>query len=112
MYPCDLVVLRVRVVVPVLGASNLVAVRQHRNALRERQRGDEAPNDAEAPLDDRLVVGVTFDAPIAANVVVGAVAVVLAVRLVVLPLVAHEIVKRESIVRRDEVDAGVCATAA
>ncbi len=52
------------------------------------------------------IVGRTFDAVIPRIVVVGAVLVVFAVRLVVLFVVADNIVQREAVMGRDEIDAG------
>ena len=49
------------------------------------------------------VVGAALDAAVPAVVVVGAVAVVLAVGLVVLAVVGHQVVQREAVVRGDEV---------
>ena len=54
---------------------------------------------------DRGIVGGAFDAAIPASVVVGAVAVLLAVRLVVLLVVGDQIVQGEAVVTGDEVDA-------
>ena len=48
-----------------------------------------------------------LDAPVATHVVVVAVAILFAIRLVVLLLIADEVVERVAIVRRDEVDARV-----
>ena len=50
-------------------------------------------------------VGRPFDAVVVAVVVVVAVAVAFAVGLVVLFLVADQVVQREAVVRRDEIDA-------
>ena len=51
------------------------------------------------------IVGRAFDTAVPASVVVGAVAVVLAVRLVVLAVVGDEVVEGEAVVTGDEVDA-------
>src|SRR5436305_2038451 len=61
---------------------------------------------------DRGVVGLPFGAAVPAQVVVVAVAVLFAVRVVVLVVVADEIHQREPVVRGDEVDARVRLTAA
>ena len=87
--PGDLVVLAPGVVVAVLGAAELVAAEQHRHALREEQRGEEVALLAPAQLDDLGVVGLALDAAVPRAVVVGAVAVVLAVGLVVLLVVGR-----------------------
>ena len=85
--PGDLVVLAVRVVVPALGAAELVAADRHRDALREEQRRQEVALLARAQRVHRRVVGRPLDPAVPAVVVVGAVVVVLAVRLVVLLVV-------------------------
>jgi hypothetical protein len=51
------------------------------------------------------IVRRTFHAAVPASALVGAVAVVLAVRLVVFAIVGDKIVQGEPVVRRDEVDA-------
>ena len=107
MHPGGFVVLSVGVVVAALGSPDLVAVRQHRNALRERERGDEVAHDAKAHVEDLWIVRLALYTPIAADVVVVAVAILLAVGLVVLLLVAHEVVERVPVVRRHEVDARI-----
>ena len=55
----------------------------------------------------RPIIGVALGAPVAADIVVRAVAVFFAVRLVVLLLVAHEVVQRVAVVCHDEVHACV-----
>src|SRR5687768_17760259 len=60
---------------------------------------------------DRILCRWPFDSAIPAAVVVGAVAVRLVVRLVVLALVAHQVLEREAVVRGDEVDARARAAA-
>ena len=103
--PGDLVVLAVGVVVAALGAPDLVAAQQHRHALRQEQRRQQVPHLPVAQRDDPGIVGLALGAVVPGLVVVRAVLVVLAVRLVVLVAVADEIVQREAVVRGDEVDA-------
>ena len=102
--PRDLVVLAPRVVVAALRARELVAAEQHRHALREEQRREEVPLLPRAQRVDVRIVGRPFDAAVPRAVVVGAVAVVLAVRVVVLLVVRDEVAQREAVVRGDEVD--------
>ena len=105
--PRDLVVLAVGVVVAVLRAADLVAAEQHRHALRQQQRRQEVAHLAVAQREDLRVVGRPFGAAVPRAVVALAVAVVFAVRLVVLLVVGDEIAQREAVVRGDEVDARV-----
>ncbi len=56
--------------------------------------------------EDRRVVGRPFDAMVERTVHIGAVAVLLAVRLVVLDVVGDEVVECEAVVGGDEVHAG------
>src|SRR5262249_35112786 len=55
--PGELVVLAVAVIVAVLRAAQLVAVTDHRHALRQQQRGDEIALLASAQFVDLRVVG-------------------------------------------------------
>ena len=92
--------------------ADLVAGQQHRNALREDQRGQKRPLLLLAQLDDLRIVGRPFGAAVPTVVVVGAVAIFFAVGFVVLLVVGHQVVEREAVVAGDEVDAGVRPAAA
>ena len=84
--------------------AELVAAEQHRHALREEERRQEV---AHLPVAQRVhggVVGRPLGAAVPAAVVVGAVAVPLPVRLVVLLVVRDEVGEREAVVGGDEVD--------
>ena len=87
----SLVVLAVDVVVAALGAAELVAVREHRHALGQQQRGDEVALLPLAQRVDLAVVGRALDAAVPRPVVALAVAVVLAVGVVVLLVVGDEV---------------------
>ena len=111
VHPRDLVVLRVPVVVAVLGPTELVARDDHRYALRHQQRREQVASLTRTQLDDLRGVGGALDAAVPRTVVVGAVAVVLAVGHVELVLVGDHVGESETVVRGDEVDAGVGSTA-
>ena len=102
--PARRVVLAVGVVVAALRAAELVAAEQQRDPFGQQQRGEEVAPLARPQGEHRGVVGRALDAAVPAAVVVGAVAVVLAVGLVVLGVVADEVGEREAVVDRDEVD--------
>ena len=102
--PRDLVVLAVRVVVPLLRAPDLIPTEQHRHTLRQQQRGQQVAALAGPQGEDRRVVGRPLDAAVPRAVVGLAVAVVLAVRVVVLLVVRDEVGQREAVVGGDEVD--------
>ena len=70
------------------------------------QRGDEVALLPRPQGEDVEVVGRALDAEVHRAVVVRAVLVVLAVGLVVLALVRHQVAQREAVVGRDEVDRG------
>src|SRR5262245_49796067 len=82
--PRDLVVLAPRVVVASLRAAPLVSAEQHWDALRQEQRRQEVALLTCAERVHLRVVGRALDAAVPRPVVVGAVPVSLAVRLVVL----------------------------
>ena len=102
--PGQCAVLRVGIVVAALRAPELVAHRQHRRAARQQQRGEQVADVARAAGANGDVGRRALDAVIPGMVGVGAVAVVLAVRLVVLGRVGDEVGEREAVVRGDEVD--------
>src|SRR5690606_1964368 len=103
--PRNLVVLAVRVVVPTLRASEFVAVDEQRRALREDQRCQEIAFLAAPPRKNRFVIGRPLRTEVPRAVVTLAVATFLTVRFVVLLVVGDQIVEREAIVCRDEIDA-------
>ena len=103
--PRDRVVVAVRVVVAALGAPDLVAHEQHRRARGEQREHEQVLDLARAERLDRGIVRRTLDAAVPAQVLVVAVAAVLAVRLVVLRVVRDEVLEREPVVAGDEVDA-------
>src|SRR3546814_4377376 len=71
--------------------SELVAAEQHRHAAREQERGEQVLDLPQTHRLDARVVRSAFRAVVLAVILVEAVAVTLAVRLVVLARVAHEI---------------------
>src|SRR5439155_6055888 len=83
----------------------LVAHPDHRQTECWHRGGEEVLHLAVPELLDGGIAGGAFDATVPAPVVVGAVAVLLAVRLVVLPVVRDQIVEREAVVTGHEVDA-------
>ena len=109
--PARLVVLAVRVVVAPLGAAELVPAEEHRHASGDGEGQQEVLDLPPAHRLDGRVVGFAFDAVVRAEVLVGAVPIVLAVGLVVFPRVADQIVQREAVVAGDEVDAALRALA-
>ena len=88
-----------------LGAPHLVAHPDHGDAEREQRDRQEVLHLAVSQRLDIRGVGRALDTAVPAPVVVRAVAVVLPVRLVVLGLVGDEVVEREAVVTRHEVDA-------
>ena len=108
--PGEFVVLAVGVVVAVLGAADFVPRKQHGYALRQHQGDEDVALLARAQGQDIGVVGGAFYTAVPGAVVVGTVAVVLAVGFVVLVLVGHQVAQGEAVVGGDEVDAGIWIT--
>src|SRR5208282_3481324 len=94
------------VVVAPLGASHLVAREQHRDSLRQQQRGQEVALLPGPQREHGLVVGGTFGAAVPGPVVIAAVPAVLAVGLVVLVVVGDQVGQGEAVVAGDEVHRG------
>src|SRR5919112_3587718 len=95
----------VRVVVAGLYASQFVTVRDHGHALRKGQGCQEISFDAVPhPHDVRGSAGSLYP-PIPTPVLIGSIAILLAICLIVLGVIADEIVQSEAIVAGYEVDA-------
>ena len=105
--PTDLIVLAISVIVSVLCSAPFVAAAEHRHALRKKQRRQKIPTLTFAQRVDLRVVSRTFDAAIPRLVIVVTVAVVVAVRSVVLLVVADQVGQRETIVRGNKIYARV-----
>src|SRR3546814_9426797 len=97
VYPTDLVVLAVGVVVAVLTAPEFVAGQQKWRAVCEDERCQHVPFLTFAQFHDRRILGRPFHAVIPAVVGVVAVMIALAVRLVVLVVVGSPVVQREAV---------------
>src|SRR5262249_61326475 len=89
--PADVVVLAVGVVVAALRAADLVALAEHGDALGEGEAGEQVARETVAQANHVRPLRLALDAPIVAPVGVAAVVVVLAVGLVVLALVTHQV---------------------
>src|SRR6185436_12173757 len=103
--PADLIVLAVSVVVALLRAAEFVTRLQHRYTLRDDQRREQVADLALAQLHHGGIFGRTFDAAIPAEIVVVAIAIFFAIRIVVLVVVSGRIVQREAVVTGHIVDA-------
>src|SRR6185437_8728732 len=109
--PARFVVLAIGIVVSALRAAELVAAHQHRYAARDEQGQQEIPDLALAYQLDAGIFRRALDAVILAEILVAAVAAAFAVRFIVLAAITNEVVKRESIVAGDEIDASFRAFA-
>ena len=103
--PVGLVVLTIGVVVAALCAPHLVTHEHHRHPRGQHGHGEEVLHLSRPQPVDVGIFGRPFHSTVPASVVVGAVAIVLAVRLVVFPVVGNEVVQGEPVVTRHEVDA-------
>ena len=102
--PRDVVVLAVGVVVAILCSAELIPSQQHGYAGGEQKSGQEVAHLALTHCGDGRVVRGALEAVVVRPVVIGAVAIVLAIGVVVLAVVGDEIGNRESVMRGDEVD--------
>ena len=102
--PGDLVVLAIRVVVAVLRVAEFVSCEQHGRAKRENERAEHVHARTFACALDAEVVGGALHAEVGGMVHVRAVVVVLAIRLVVLVVVAGEVGQCKAVVRADVID--------
>jgi hypothetical protein len=111
VHPAKRVVLAISIVVAVLAVADLVPGQQQRHALRQHHARQQIAPQLPPQLENVGIVRRPFDPAIGTVVVVGAVAIVLAVGLVVLALVADEVGQGETVVDGDVVDARARAAA-
>src|SRR5204862_551402 len=105
--PTTLVVLAISTVIPALGSPQLVSAAKHRHPLREKQSRQEIPALPIAQSIDLRIFGWSFHPAIPRQIIVVAVAIIVAVQLVVFFVVADQLTQRESVMGDDEVDAGI-----
>ena len=110
--PADLIVLAVSVIVSVLRSAPFVTAAEHRHALRKKKGRQKIPALTFAQFVDLRVIGWTFHAAVPGLIVIVAVSVVVPVQFVVLLIVADQVGQRETVVRSDEIDAGIRAAPA
>ena len=110
--PCDRIVLCIGVVVAGLRTTELVARRQHDGSPRIKQGRQQCFQVHRPPRLHRGIVRLAFDTAVPREILVVAVAIVLAVGGVVLALVRDEIDEREPVMGGEEADASRCVAAA
>src|ERR1035438_3965396 len=103
--PTQVVVLAVGVVVAALATPHLVAHDKHGHTAGQHQSSEKVLHLPVTKTLDYGVVRRTFHAAVPASVLLRSVPVVLAILLIVLVVVGDDIVERESVVARNEVDA-------
>src|SRR5215469_13908562 len=103
--PANFIVLTIGIVVAVLGSPALVAHQKHWKAKRENRDSQEILDLAIPQFLNGRVVARALDTAVPTPIVIGAIAVILAVGLVVLIVVRSQVVQRESVVTCYEVHA-------
>src|ERR687892_2175523 len=106
MEPGELVILAIRVVVPLLRLAELVAGQEHGDALRHHQRRQEIALLLPAQGVDGGIVGWALGPTVPTVVLIGAVLVLVAIRVVMLVIVTDQVVQREAVMASDKIDAG------
>src|SRR5262249_44898840 len=101
--PRDLIVLAISVVVPALCPSDFVPGEQHRNAQRQQRCGKQIALLAISQTDYGRVRGRSLAPAIPAEVGIASVAIILAIRFVVLFVVADEVLQRETVMRSNKI---------
>src|SRR5438445_259337 len=102
--PGDGVVLRVGVVVALLSTAEFIACGQHDGAARGKQRCKQRALVVEARLGDRRTVRPTLGAIVPGQIVVVAVAVLLAIGRILLALIGDDVGQRYAVMGGDEID--------
>src|SRR6478672_7547271 len=110
--PADFVILAIGVVVSLLRSGPFVAGSDHGHALRKEQSREHVAHLLTTELENLRVFGRTFFAVVPGMIIVIAIAILFSVGLVMLLVVTDEVVKGETVVRGDEIDARIEAAPA
>src|SRR5438093_4048409 len=97
--PTDLIILAIRVVVSSLTTAELIARNKHGRSLRQQQGGQHISNLPPTQLNNLRIIGGPFSAAIPGAIVGIAVTVILAIRFIVLFVIADQIAKSETVMR-------------
>src|SRR6476620_498093 len=111
IHPSDRIVLTIGVVIAALAVTDLISGKQQRHALRQHQACKQIATQLPSQPKNLGLIGCSLDTAVGAVIVVGTIAVVLAVRQIVLAVIAHEVGERKSIVNGDMIDARARAAA-
>src|SRR5512138_631628 len=103
--PARIIVLAVRVIVAALTAADLIPHQKHGHTDREHAGCEKVFHLPVAQTLDSGIVRRALEPTVPASVVLPSIPVVLAVFLVVLTVIGDNVVKRKTIVARDEIDA-------
>ena len=104
-----MIVLTVRVVVAVARVAEFISREEHGGPAAAHQDGTGVFDHSEAQGEDFEIIGIALCSAVPAVVVVVAVGVVPAVRLIVLFVVAVQVIERKSVVTGQEVDGCIAA---
>ena len=109
IYPANVIVLAVTVVVSLLSVADCISCQQHWHTLRKKQSCEEVTLLLCAQGVHRSILSNALSATIPTSIIVSAVAVPFSIRLVVLFVIADEVLKGEPIMRGDKIYTGVRA---
>src|SRR6478736_5774259 len=98
IHPSDRIVLTIGVVIAALAVTDLISGKQQRHALRQHQACKQIATQLPSQPKNLGLVRCPLDTTVGAVIVVRAIAVVFAIRQIVLAVIAYEVGERKSIV--------------
>src|SRR3954451_8858527 len=111
IHPSDRIVLTISIVIAALAVTHLIAGKQQWHALRQHQACEQIATQLSSQPKNLRLVSCSLDTTIGAMIVVRAIAVVFAIRQIVLAVIAHEVGERKSIMNGDVIYARARAAA-
>src|ERR1700741_3240106 len=105
VHPADGIILAVGIIVAFLSPAKFVFAQQHRNSTRNKERKETILDQPISQSFNRREIAGPFDSTIITVISVGPVAPALPVLLVVFLPVGDQVIQRESVVTRDEIEA-------
>ena len=104
MEPAQRIILAVRIIIALLRTPHLIAHQQHGNTLRQGQHAQKIALLNQSGMQDRELIAGPFHTVITTVIIMTPVTIILTVGVVMLVLIAHQVLKGETIMSSDKID--------
>ena len=102
--PADFVILTIGVVISLLGVPDFITSQEHGYSLREQENSHKIFDLALSQCFYVWITRLSFQTMVATVILIGTIAVVFPVGLIVFGMVGYQVIEREAVMTRDEID--------